>query len=123
MEILSQVAKSRSRECCDFPEKIQRNCPSGKSLIAPKIPLSSLLSPSSQNKVVHPDGKIKSTTPAVSPGKRGVGHRHERGMGCDGRGSVGAQAGRRAVFRERCAAHRRTTLLRTAKPCGSGIRC
>ena len=30
------------------------------------------------------------------PGKRGVRHRHERGMGCGGRGSVGAQGDRRA---------------------------
>ena len=30
------------------------------------------------------------------PGKRGVGHRHERGMGCGGRGSVGAKRQRRA---------------------------
>src|SRR6266567_1035577 len=32
------------------------------------------------------------------PGKRGVGDRHERGRGCGGRGSVGAQGGRRAVL-------------------------
>ena len=55
-------------------------------------------------------GQITFTTPRVSPGKRGVGHRHERGSRCGGRGSVGARGGCRAVFRERCAACRRTAL-------------
>jgi hypothetical protein len=45
------------------------------------------------------------------------------GTGCGGRGSVGAQGDRRAVIRERFTARRRTTLKRTAKPCGPGTRC
>jgi hypothetical protein len=41
--------------------------------------------------------QITSTTLAIPPHKRGVGHRHERGAGCGGRGSVlrarGSQGG------------------------------
>ena len=66
------------------------------------------------------------------PTKRGVGHRHERGTGCGGRGSVGrvsrSQGG--LIVRERTQRvddRRRSPAkagaLRTAKPCGPGTRC
>ena len=66
------------------------------------------------------------------PTKRGVGHRHERGTGCGGRGSVGrvswSQGG--LIVRERTLAAQTTGAnpakagrLRTAKPCGPGTRC
>jgi hypothetical protein len=38
--------------------------------------------------------------------------RHGRGTGCGGRGSIGARSGRRAVFRERLPARRRTMQAR-----------
>jgi len=77
---------------------------------------------------------------------RGVGHRHERGTGCGGRGSAGrvswSQGG--LIVRERtqraddrCSAFAKASAdgqcpaeplgevgrLRTAKPCGPGTRC
>jgi len=60
------------------------------------------------------------------PGKRGVGHRHERGRGCGGRDSVGAQGDRRAGpfgFVSEAGAQDERRYSRTAKPCGPGIRC
>jgi hypothetical protein len=66
------------------------------------------------------------------PTERGVGHRHERGAGCGGRGSVGrvwwSQGGlivrertQRADDRRQCPA--KAGRLRTAKPCGPDTRC
>jgi hypothetical protein len=49
--------------------------------------------------------------------------RHERGMGCGGRGSVRRVKVRRAVIRERARRAGRTALKRTAKPCGPDTRC
>ena len=43
-------------------------------------------------------GKSDAPTPRHLTPKRGVRDRHERGMGCGGRGSVGAQGDRRAGF-------------------------
>jgi hypothetical protein len=64
----------------------------------------SLSIPTRKNISLHPDGQINGITPRVSP-ERGAGRdRHERAVGCGGRGS--------------CA--RRTQLTRTAKSCGSG---
>ena len=81
------------------------------------------------------------------PTKRGVGHRHERGTGCGGRGSVGrvswSQGGLMVRERTQRADDRRrypdepeceagsarrsppgeAGTLRTAKPCGPGTRC
>ncbi len=58
------------------------------------------------------------------PGKRGVGHRHERWAGCGGRGGVvredRLQGGLAVSDRHQA---RRATSKRTAKPCGSGTRC
>ena len=55
-----------------------------------------LSSPISKNISLSPSGKSVLPARAISSPKRGVGHRHERGMGCGGRGSAGAQGDRRA---------------------------
>jgi hypothetical protein len=91
-------------------------------------------SPGIKNIPLAPSGKSFLQLCPSRPTRGAYRDRHERGLRCGGRDSVGAQGGRRAVFRERCAAHRRTTpcpakpfgedgLLRTAKACGSGTRC
>jgi hypothetical protein len=80
--------------------------------------------------------QIRTITPAVLSLTRGVGHRHERGVGCGGRGSVGCErdcrAGLAPVSDHRAPDERRLNpakpsgedgWLRTAKPCGSGTRC
>jgi hypothetical protein len=46
------------------------------------------------------------------PAKRGVGHRHERGTGCGGRGSVGRARGCRAVIPVSDRTARRRTALK-----------
>jgi hypothetical protein len=105
-----------------------------------------LSSPLAKNISLHPDGQISGITPRVSPTEGRIASRHGRGMGCGGRGSVGAQeviAGQHQAVSDR-PARRRTALqrlgqnfdrphtagrslwsgsLRTAKSCGSGIRC
>jgi hypothetical protein len=65
-----------------------------------------LSSPPAKN--ISPSLSGKSVLPAraISSPKRGVGHRHERGMGCGGRGSVGAQVCSQGGFRERAPARR-----------------
>jgi hypothetical protein len=59
------------------------------------------------------------------PARGAVARRHERGMGCGGRESVGAQwrsqGGLNLV--SDLQARRRTTFERTAKPCGPDTRC
>jgi hypothetical protein len=54
-------------------------------------------SPLCKNISLHPSGKSSLQILAIPPHKRGVGHRHERGEGCGGRGSVlratGSQGG------------------------------
>jgi hypothetical protein len=45
-------------------------------------------SPVCKNISLHPSGKSSLQVRAIPPHKRGVGHRHERGVGCGGRGSV-----------------------------------
>jgi hypothetical protein len=66
-------------------------CPTGKSV-------NWLSSPLCKNISLHPSGKSSLQIRAIPPHKRGVGHRHERGVGCGGRGSVlratGLQGGR-----------------------------
>ena len=72
-----------------------------------------------------PVGQISATSsPRPFPARGAYRDRHERGMGCGGRGSVGAQGDRRAgsPVSER-PTRRRTALKRTAKACGSGTRC
>ena len=65
-----------------------------------------LSSPISKNISLSPSGKSALPARAISSPKRGVGHRHERGMGCGGRGSVGAQSCSQGGFRERATARR-----------------
>jgi hypothetical protein len=61
-----------------------------------------------QNSASHV-GQISATSsPRPFPARGAYRDRHERGRGCGGRGSVGAQVVRRAVFRER-ATSRKTT--------------
>jgi hypothetical protein len=74
------------------------NCPTGKSPIAVKTPLSSPFFRLAQNISVHPVGQIKTTTVAVSPEEGRIASRHERAVGCDGRDSVGRARDRRAVL-------------------------
>jgi hypothetical protein len=58
--------------------------------------------------------RLTSRTAAVPTRQEGrIARRHERGMGCGGRGSVGAQVCSQGGFR----------WLRTAKPCGPDTRC
>ena len=45
-------------------------------------------SPLCKNISLHPSGKSSLQIRGIPPHKRGVGHRHERGEGCGGRGSV-----------------------------------
>ena len=70
-------------------------------------------------------GQISSTSsPCPFPARGALRGRHERGMGCGGRGSVGAHGDRRASkTRERFTARTRTALTRTAKSCGPDTRC
>jgi hypothetical protein len=90
-------------------------------------------------------GQISATSSRHPTPTRGAFRdRHERGEGCGGRGSVGRDCDRRAVFRERSCSARTNgastpppklrpaargrlrdwwRLLRTAKPCGPGTRC
>ena len=70
--------------------------------------------------------QITPTTPAIPSRKRGVGHRHERWDGMRWtRQHRARKRGCRVVLRncERLTACRRTTLMRTVKPCGPGTRC
>jgi len=94
-------ALTRQSDAIVGHQTARRFCPTGKSLPACRNRLST---PSCKNISLHPDGQIRGITPPVSP-KRGAGRdRHERGLRCGGRGSVGAQevvAGR--VSRERSA--------------------
>jgi hypothetical protein len=46
----------------------------------------SLSSPSRKNIPLHPDGQIYGITPRVSPERGAFRDRHERGLGCGGRG-------------------------------------
>src|SRR5450631_3423979 len=55
-------------------------CPSG-------VLSTGVSTPFCKNISLHPSGII-STNSRHPPHKRGVGHRHERGVGCGGRGSV-----------------------------------
>jgi hypothetical protein len=94
-------ALTRQSDAIVGHQTARRFCPTGKSLPACRNRLSTF---SCKNISLHPDGQIRGITPPVSP-KRGAGRdRHERGLRCGGRGSVGAQevvAGR--VSRERSA--------------------
>jgi hypothetical protein len=56
-------------------------CPSGGLLKGVSTPFCKNIS-------LHPSGKSSLQILAIPPHKRGVGHRHERGEGCGGRGSV-----------------------------------
>src|SRR5229473_870238 len=56
-------------------------CPSGGLLTG-------VSSPISKNISLYPSGKSSLQIRAIPPHQRGVGHRHERGEGCGGRGSV-----------------------------------
>ena len=78
-------------------------CPvsSGKS-----VSTKNLSSPRAKNISLSPSGKSALPARAVPPGKRGGRDRHERGMGCGGRGSVGAQVCSQGGFRERATARR-----------------
>ena len=61
-------------------------------------------------------GQISSTSsPRPFPARGAYRDRHERGMGCGGRDSVGAQGGRRAVSRERSRRAGRTALVAYGK--------
>ena len=61
-------------------------------------------------------GQISSTSsPRPFPARGALRGRHERGMGCGGRGSVGAQVCSQGGFRERAAARRRTALQRLSQ--------
>ena len=59
------------------------------------------------------------------PTRGAVARRHERGMGCGGRESVGAQVRSQGGLNlvSDCRRARRTTFERTAKPCGPDTRC
>ena len=78
-------------------------------------------SPLCKNISLHPSGKSSLQIRAIPPHKRGVGHRHERGEGCGGRGSVlratGSQGGSMRPVSDHQASGREM-LLRTAKSCG-----
>ena len=74
---------------------------------------------------VHPDPKSVVKCGHPVPVRGAVARRHERGMGCGGRESVGArlqlQGGLNLVSDGRRAG--RPTFERTAKPCGPGASC
>src|SRR6266851_692407 len=81
-------------------------------------------SPLCKNISLHPSGKSSLQTRAIPPHQRGVGHRHERGEGCGGRGSVlratGLQGGLRSVSDqqhadERCCCVRRSRVVLTPR--------
>jgi hypothetical protein len=78
-------------------------------------------SPLCKNISLHPSGKSSLQIRAIPPHKRGVGHRHERGEGCGGRGSVlratGSQGGSMRPVSDHQASGREM-LQRTAKSCG-----
>jgi hypothetical protein len=78
-------------------------------------------SPLCKNISLHPSGKSSLQILAIPPHKRGVGHRHERGEGCGGRGSVlratGSQGGSMRPVSDHQASGREM-LQRTAKSCG-----
>jgi hypothetical protein len=78
-------------------------------------------SPLCKNISLSPSGKSSLQIRAIPPHKRGVGHRHERGEGCGGRGSVlratGSQGGSMRPVSDHQASGREM-LQRTAKSCG-----
>ena len=76
------------------------DCSTGKSLPI----FRNRVNPGNQKYSAFVLTQISRITPLVSQRMRGVGHRHERAVRCDGRG-----------WRDR-----RTRLTRTAKSCGSG---
>jgi hypothetical protein len=67
-----------------------------------------LSSPTVENISLSPSGKsVLPARPVLSRQEGRIASRHERGMGCGGRGSVGAQSDRGAGFAcERCTARR-----------------
>ena len=101
--------------------------------------------PLAKNIPLSPSGKSPLPARAIPSPKRGVRDRHERGMGCGGRGSVGrGRLVRRAVSVSEQQRAGRTALVslspklrtapgpaslpgqdgsRTAKPCGPDTRC
>ena len=95
------LAKRRMR----LPRKFARNI----NVICPVQPLR-------KKHFAFAVGQISSTSsPRPFPARGALRGRHERGMGCGGRGSVGAQVCSQGGFRERAAARRRTALQRLSQ--------
>jgi hypothetical protein len=75
-------------------------CPSGGLLTG-------VSSPVCKNISLHPSGKSSLQIRPIPPHQRGVGHRHERGEGCGGRGSVLRAMGSQGGFFGSVSDHRR----------------
>ena len=112
-EATSEKCPKRLRGAVKFPEVLPDGQISKNSCQSPlkKIFLFS----------IDPDSVQNSSIPSR---ERGVGHGHER---WDGLRWTRQRCARKVIagrfFRERSTARRRTTLKRTAKPCGPGTRC
>jgi hypothetical protein len=100
-------------------------CSRRRVVICPTGAYSKILSsPLCKNISLHPSGKSSLQIRAIPPHKRGVGHRHERGVGCGGRGSVLRATGLQGRLRpvsdrqhadERCCSVRRSRVVLTPR--------
>jgi hypothetical protein len=101
----SRRERARSSPPLTLVRSARNRCPTGKSA-------KNLSTPLAKNIPLVPSGKSALPACAVPPGKGALRDRHERGLGCGGRGSVGRErsfAGRSSVSERRRAG--RTALL------------